>query len=257
MIWETFMLPLNRQFDDGFQAVGDAFKESADKLLKDLETERVSFNTHLPANFLLRHSIELFLKSCILTIHRALKLSVKGGPHGPHPFIQVDGKIRSLYVTHSIAVLYAEVNRLIAENHAEYTARGCTKWETSAEMDRKIAIIDESDKFSDFFRYPTSKSEHDERKSSFIKMDPNEVLRQFHGEDAPVIDEVDFEVFGMQPAPISELSDALKFVAGVVYGVALALHMELVEGYGPKLRQMQMQLEIENGIEAAGGEQSK
>ena len=81
----NLLLPFDQHFDDGFHAVGRAFKESADRLATSGE-ENFSFsNSHLPINYLYRHSIELFLKSAILTIHRALQLRNGDGKESKYP----------------------------------------------------------------------------------------------------------------------------------------------------------------------------
>ena len=66
------MMPLDRHYDHGFGATGDAFFEAAKTLEK--EAKPTLFLDALPKGFLLRHALELFLKSAIVVIHRRLKL---------------------------------------------------------------------------------------------------------------------------------------------------------------------------------------
>jgi hypothetical protein len=68
------LAPLERHSDDGFGAVGEAFKAAADKLVKADDSQQRMFWNELPVIFLLRHAVELFLKSGIIIVHRRLKL---------------------------------------------------------------------------------------------------------------------------------------------------------------------------------------
>lgn len=78
--------PLHQQFDDGFGAVGESFKTTADKLWPDSEKDVAFLHGHLPISFLYRHAVELFLEGIIIiTLHRRLRSpsgagAVQSGP---------------------------------------------------------------------------------------------------------------------------------------------------------------------------------
>jgi hypothetical protein len=72
------LMPLDAHYDSGFGAVAESFREAATTLRKAVPDP--AFFGHLPQSFLFRHSVELFLKSEIIILHRKLRL-----PYGTHP----------------------------------------------------------------------------------------------------------------------------------------------------------------------------
>ncbi|MGH9638275.1 MAG: hypothetical protein ACRD72_25860, partial [Candidatus Angelobacter sp.] len=71
MLW--MMMPLEEHYNDGFGAVGDAFRRAAETLNKN-NSDGPMLWSHLPEIYLLRHAVELFLKSGIIIMHRKLRL---------------------------------------------------------------------------------------------------------------------------------------------------------------------------------------
>ena len=83
-------LPFDRQLDGGFSAIADAFHEAANRL--ETETAGAKFlNAALPIAYLRRHAAELFLKSCIIVLHRALSLPFGAVPPTGRPHINRQG----------------------------------------------------------------------------------------------------------------------------------------------------------------------
>ncbi len=102
-MWEKFFTPLDRHFDDGHEATADAFKAAAEKLEEDEGDKLRQLNAHLPINFLYRHAIEIYLKSAIVTVHRALRLPSGDGSHEKDPLVKIEGgKWQRLNRTHSL-----------------------------------------------------------------------------------------------------------------------------------------------------------
>lgn len=66
----------------GFGAIGEAFKDGADDLVASEAKPKRSL-AHLPTNFLYRQSVELYLTSMIVVIHRRLRLPFGHTPLSP------------------------------------------------------------------------------------------------------------------------------------------------------------------------------
>ena len=201
----------------------------------------------MPVNYLYRHAIELFLKSSILTVHRALQLPTGNGPHTPDPLIPVGKDLRPLWRIHSVLDLLEELDRLIAANEAEFAKRCVGEWRVPAELQDLITKIDEYDASSTYFRYPSTKAPHlDAQKSAMVKADPIDVLRQAwarEGQEPPIVPTgpFDFEVFVLQNDPQSELRDVLIAACKWMSGYAFGLHGELVDGIGVQMQERERQ----------------
>lgn len=165
------MAPLGEHYDDGFGAVGDAFHHAAGILAKASDESPILLED-LPEIFLLRHAIELFLKSGIIIVHRKLRL-----PYGPQPYssatpflLTVSGNWKMLYRTHDIADLYWYWKKVITENESALLAIMKHKPDMTLpkELDEWIDAIGVVDPNSDYFRYPVStNSVADKQKSPF------------------------------------------------------------------------------------------
>ena len=79
-MFEAMFKPLDRQDDGGFWVIGEAFKDAAEELLASQKRHPYR---HLAINYLLRHALELQLKSAIITVHRALQLPSGDDPNEP------------------------------------------------------------------------------------------------------------------------------------------------------------------------------
>jgi hypothetical protein len=242
-MFEQSFRPLERQFDSGHHAIGDAFMDAAVKLTEIFESNLVQPQAHLPVNYLYRHAIELFLKSSILTIHRALQLPTGNAPHTPDPMIAIGKDSKPLWRVHSVLDLLEEVDRLIAANEGEFAKRCVGEWRVPAELRDLITKINEYDASSTYFRYPSTKTPHlDAQKSGVVKADPIEVLRQAwarDGREPPVVPRgpFDFEVFVLQNDPQTEFRDVLIAACRWMSGYAFGLHCDLVDGIGSRIRE--------------------
>jgi hypothetical protein len=80
-------MPLNQHIEDGFGATAEAFEQSA-KLLSS-SSDDVTYHYQIPLCFLYRHAIELYLKSAIVVLHRALAIPYDKNPHNGPAFVLV------------------------------------------------------------------------------------------------------------------------------------------------------------------------
>lgn len=247
---EQMLMPLDRHYDDGLAAMGDAFKEAAEKLILADESRTGFLNWHLPINYLLRHAIELYLKSSIVTVHRFFRLPSGVGTYQRDPLIRINNKWKPLHRTHSVKTLLGELQRLITDNKDRLRAYTPSSWETPPELIAWIETIEAADAGSTYFRYPKSQGPIvDAEKSGALPVDPESLIAEMHGRSATgrkgivVLGLKDddgsiVETFATQEKPLPELRDALANAANIMFGCAVGLHMELVEGYGRKLEAM-------------------
>jgi len=168
---QYLMAPLEEHYDDGFGAVGEAFRLAAERLAKANDAERI-FWDDLPVIFLLRHAVELFLKSGIIIMHRIMKLAYDSEPHSSAKplLLTSSGLWKPLFKTHDLPELYWYWKRLISEHKESLTVLTKYKPDMSVppELDNWIDVIGTADPNSDYFRYPVSKNRTaDKEKSSF------------------------------------------------------------------------------------------
>lgn len=233
---EYSFTPLDKQYDDGFGAVGLSFKEAAESLTA--EDDRNTFlHNHLPFNFLYRHSIELFLKGIIIILHRRLQLPSGDATHERNPRILISGKWKEIYQVHGIGELYNSFKSIVTTYSLDLKQIADTDWATTPnELDEWIYNIDEADRSSTFFRYPVTKNLiGDIKKSSIQEATPEEVLASHKANSKPVkvlmvVDDNDSVINTHQfiNEPMSDLSFALKNTADLLSGAHFGLMAELV-----------------------------
>ncbi len=166
---QYLMAPLEAHYDDGFGATAEAFMRSAEDLAKR-ESPKAFFE-HLPEGFLLRHAIELYLKSGIIIVHRRLKLASGSNPHPSEPMLLSAGGWKSLYRTHAIGELYGYWKTLITTNETQLKAlcKFPADWSVPKDLDDWIGTIENADPRSTYFRYPISRDAVSDRKKSPYK----------------------------------------------------------------------------------------
>jgi hypothetical protein len=255
---ERFFTPLERQLDDGFGMTGLAFSEAA-RLLANGHEGKLSFaNGHLPINYLYRHSIELFLKSSLIIVHRALKLPSGDGQHQRDPLLKIDDRWTPLHRIHGLGTLLDELKRLLEEHKTRIIELTTHEWQIDPSLEPFIATIDEADETSTYFRYPRTKDRSkDAQKSGFQPITQNDAIAEMSGERkkggaylAMMNDDDEVvEVFGMQGSPVAELREALEKTSQTMSGVSLGLYAECFQGFGQK--QMQWVREREAAEQAA------
>jgi hypothetical protein len=97
------LMPLDAHYDSGFGAVAESFREAATTLRKAVPDP--AFFAHLPQSYLFRHSVELFLKSEIIILHRKLRLPYGTHPHDGPPMVMDGADWKPIHRVHSIGVL--------------------------------------------------------------------------------------------------------------------------------------------------------
>ena len=174
---QYMMMPLDEHYDRGFGSVADAF-QSAAMALREAKPAPAFFD-HLPQSFLFRHSVELFLKSGIVILHRRLKLPYGTEPYDSDPTIDLGTKRRPIWAVHNIGALYQEWKSLIEPRTDELRDMCKFKpdWTIGPDMDAWIKTIDAVDPSSTYFRYPSMKNPaEDQQKSPFKKVAPAELF---------------------------------------------------------------------------------
>lgn len=182
-----FMLPLEQHYDDGFGATADAFLQAAAALQK--EERKTFFFEHLPRNYLLRHAVELFLKSGIIIVHRRLKIPFDRQP-STSPFLILTPKgWKPIYNVHSIADLYGHWKSIITRN--AQTLHDLCKykpdWSIPVEFDEWFEIIEKTDPGGTYTVTPSQKTRNeDKKKSSFKEIPVDEIFPADIPEDKKV-----------------------------------------------------------------------
>ena len=245
---EHLLMPLDRQFEDGFGVVASSFEEAAKNLAEANKSRPMGFgHMHLPIFFLYRHAIELYLKSMILIAHRRLKLPNAAGTYEPNPKIPVNGKERELHNTHDINALYAFFKKITADNRGPLmamTGKHKTDWSnTPKELDDAVAFVGDTDMSSTFFRYPTTKDKAgDLAKSGYKAATFEEVVKEANEERVPgrpggvtllMKDDNDniVEAFTLDRDPMPELKENLLTVAKYLSGASFGMRATLTEGF--------------------------
>jgi hypothetical protein len=163
------MMPLDKHYDDGFGATAEAFFRAA-LILHEKQKSPIFFEL-LPQNFLLRHGIELFLKSGIIIIHRKLKIPFNDKSPDSQPMVLAGDEWVPFYRVHSVADLYHYWKSLIVPN-AETLKNLCQfkpDWTIGPEMDDWIAFIEKTDPDSTYYRYPANRDPIEDKKKSPFK----------------------------------------------------------------------------------------
>jgi hypothetical protein len=225
--------PLERHIDSGFGATGEAFLLSAKRLADDPENRTPE--GHLPIAYLYRHSIELFLKGAIITVHRSLDIDYGLVASADEPQVLVGAKWRSMYTVHGVADLFAYLKRVLTENAAAIRERARTPWDNvPEEWEHQIAEVHRLDSSSTFFRYPTTKHADDAKKSSFQPVDDLAALAA--GPPAItllMLDQEDrvMDAFSSRGRPMTDALAVLRETADSMNAAQLGLRMELADGW--------------------------
>ena len=235
------MTPFEAHSDDGFGAVGDAFRQAA--VMVRNQSGGSILLLHLPEIYLLRHAIELFLKSGIILIHRRLKLPYRGEPHTTKKpmLLNSAGKWAPLFATHDLSILYGYWKRLIENYKDKLVELSENKPDITvpAELDgwiEKVGLIDPN---SDYFRYPVSKNTNaDKEKSAFKEMALETLVDKDFGKN----EYVKLMLVQMPPgeaarafkydsSTASEEADAARQAADILSNFHVMMRVELFAGW--------------------------
>jgi hypothetical protein len=224
------LLPFDRHLDGGFGYMASSFEDAADRIVK---TEEQFQGADYVACFLLRHSIELSLKSMILILHKSQKI--------PFPALTKSGapKIDSgkpLYGTHSLLELYSHFERVINENWEKVKQPGWTNWsDVPLTVSEGILRADKIDPGSFWFRYPDTDNPANDRKAPGREKQIDQLVSEMNNRDGPaqklllMIDSNDniVEAFDFAPDSMKEEIDFLSQLASDLTSTSFGMHCEM------------------------------
>ncbi|SET44043.1 hypothetical protein [Pseudomonas graminis] len=228
------MLPLYLQYDSGFGAVADSFKSSADAL--ESNPSAGGLQSHLPISFLYRHSIELYLKSCIVIFHRRFNIAYQQTDSG-EAAILVGTKPKLLKDIHALMPLYTHLKSLIDINIDFLITLEKTDWILSPELNARVKLIDGTDSSSTFFRYPVTKDKpKDKQKSTVQPADWENMVANMNNGPKPVkafvfvnADDNIVQAFSHDDEKVKTLINALRETAEDFCGLHMMTAWKLVE----------------------------
>ena len=234
---QYLLSPLESHYDSGFGAVANSFKYAADSLAP-AGIAQLSLNGHLPASFLYRHAIELYLKSGILIFHK--KFNIPWGKESPNeePGLVVNGKWHAMFNVHRLTPLHARLIEIVQLQANYLSAQTRTNWSFPQELQDWVATIDSADSSSTFFRYPVTKHKDRDKEKSSVKEEPiKSILGSIGAGEAAqkvhvVLDAEGHvvESYRLDNAAGMALLEVLRKVADCMYGCHAALRGELTGG---------------------------
>jgi hypothetical protein len=235
------LAPLSEHYDDGFGAIGDAFRNAAQTLRKTNGGDGRASLDDLPEIYLLRHAVELFLKSGIIIMHRRMKLRYDSEPHSSAtPLMRTSsGKWKPLLNTHDILGLYDYWKALIDGNRDKLIKLmpHTTDLDVPTELDNWIKRLGTADPNSDYFRYPISKNPAaDKAKSPFKEVAPQSLFAAASKEyvKALVLENAKCEVvktFKYDKATSKAVTEAARAAAEMLSNFHFMMRVELAGGW--------------------------
>ena len=173
-----YFLPMKDQSDFGFGLVASSFLGAADELKEN--SFALGFE-YLPICYLRRHSIELFLKSFIILLHKYYRISYDDTCYSSNKpkYRHKNGTWHDLYKEHDLLKLYTYFRSLIHSYSGDIGEKtSVNDWTFfNDEYINNIAKITDYDNHSDFFRYPMSKDiAKDKRKQLSQKVTIDEAI---------------------------------------------------------------------------------
>lgn len=231
------LMPLDQQFDLGFGYVANSFKDAGDTVISP-QSESPNLNPHLPASFLYRHAIELFLKSGIIIFHRKFRLPFGEKPFDGEPMVLVRTKWKPMYKVHGLQDLYNYFRVLLSSQASYLSAHTRTDWRVPPKLDAWILDIDATDSTSTFFRYPVTKHRNQDSNKSIHKEGSFDSMLAGIGNGAKplkaflVVNESDeiVKAFHYDDELAKSMTTTLRNAADVLYGLHAAMRWELTGG---------------------------
>tara|TARA_B100000809_G_C15111138_1_gene520641 strand:+ start:515 stop:1213 length:699 start_codon:yes stop_codon:yes gene_type:complete len=205
--------PPETHIDGGFGVTAINFSEAADGL-------RESSNPMLgilPICYLRRHSIELFLKSIILILHKKFSIPFGDGFSVDKPAILTKGnKWQLISNTHNLQDLYGYFIKVLSICKCNMPNVYC--WDIPSKIKKKINLIDGYDPKSTYFRYPDStNSTQDSKKHAVKKTNIKSISKKIRASNSAVhalliIDENDCVVdsYEMKKSPLPDVLSSLN-----------------------------------------------
>lgn len=241
----------NTHIDFGFGFHASNFNDTADFLWDNNPNKNTA--GLLPNLYLYRHSIELYLKSLIVIIHKKLKLDYKEGDipfDSREPYIMYEdskGEIKWNKMTrsHFISTLYGYFEKLVIENEDELRKKSSQPLSVIINPDNR-KIVDHIKKYDDsstYFRYSDFGESNQKRKESekhYNKKIEIQNLRDHIDVEKPssifvIVDPVSGEPIeahkGAKEMPLSELAGDIKKLVEYFSGIHVMFRICLCNGY--------------------------
>ncbi len=235
---QYMMAPLDSHYDRGLGATGEAFMRAA-MVVRDHDKNSL-FLESLPQGFLLRHAIELFLKSGIVIIHRKLKLPFNDQSPTSDPMVHIGNEWKPFNRVHSIADLYAYWKELVAAHEQELIAVSKNRPDMSLapELDGWITLIEQTDPDGTYYRYPAIRDPNEDKDKSPFKEKTQETLFPKKPSDkkvfALVVENEDREflkAYSFDDEAGKATLDALLFVGDYLFNFHAMTRFEFTDGW--------------------------
>src|SRR5699024_2150771 len=235
--------------DFGFGVLASDFYQTADFLWNSNENKLTKGT--LPNLYLYRHSIELYLKSLIIIIHKKMELNYKGGKvpfDSKEAYVKyIEGnnevKWKKLTNSHFISTLYNYFEELIIEHEDDLRRKASQEMSKIINTHNKKIInhIKEYDDKSTFFRYVDLSDRKNEEKESEKKYNKRIALEDFEPDlEKPtkallVVDDNADEVLEVHQStkeiPLKDLGQDLRNLADYLSGIHAMFRTCLCDGF--------------------------
>lgn len=224
--------PPSLHYDGGLGITACNFSHAADALQ---EANNALIDV-LPVCYLQRHSIELFLKSFIVILHKKYNIAYGNGFSLEKPAIKIQSKWVSLTSTHNLFDLFNYFREIFESLSDRLPSR--TDWTIPADIEDKIKLISGSDPKSTYFRYPESTTPAQDAIKSGIQAEDVSTIFAKIGESnervkcALLIDDNYniIEAYNLKSSPIPKILSALDYLADYFYNLHAAFRFEITQG---------------------------
>lgn len=215
-----------------------SFHEAAKKLENPTEGKASPVLPHLPITFLYRHSIELYLKSLIVLLHRYFSIPFRpGGSCDDEPQIQTQGRWKRMYATHSVKELFDYLIILYILQKEYIEKKTNTEWRLLSDLGKFIDVIEKTDRNGTFFRYPDTSVGDESKKSDMKPIEVDELLelnKLSKGSISLIVDDGEGNILRCfrsdKSNPIQTELDCLKATIERLSCLHIALRMRFFDG---------------------------
>lgn len=222
----TFM-PLDRHFDGGFGAIGDAFKDAGDQLAGHPAN---AIHSHLPTSYLYRHAIELYLKSMIVILHKRFEASSE------LPKVLFRGKLRPMDKVHTVGGFWDCLKLLMDRNASALKSTSVPSWDELNVCEDWLRMIDAYDPVGTLLKYAASGNEAKDRDKESFKIMTDDLVQRTRDSGgfvkALVLEDSEgsTETFMLDDSPIVDFCNTVAKCVELLSNAHFALRCELTNG---------------------------
>lgn len=239
---QDYLKPLDDQFDSGFASIAGGFSDAATQLKSSNESGFGIAMTKLPYYYLKRHAIELYLKGCLVLLHRRF---VDNFPEGEQtlPMISVGkDKEKTINQIHDLKLIFKAFRDSMTKHSGSIKKlKPMNDWtKIPNELEIWIDKINGADPKGTMLRYPTSKDKGmDKKKSSFKEQSPDQVIKQMSDESSETLfviatknekNEIT-KTFVHDSDPLLSMDHSMSKCLDMLKGMHLGMLYELVYGF--------------------------